>query len=93
MGKIMVIVFVVITLFAVASFRASPKVGDIVVAKHDIQLTDEVNEICVLPKGAEVLINRIDFSSYGSTMTQKIYMVESLDYPACWGFALAEYFK
>lgn len=94
MGKITVIVFVVLALaIAISVSVASPKAGDIVVAKHDIQLTDEIQETCVLPKGASVVINRVDYRSYGSTMTQKIYLVESVDYASCWGFALAEYFK
>ena len=89
----LVVIVIAVIISILLAGCAGPKVGDTVVAKQQIQLTDEVQETCILPKGATVLINRVDYRSYGSTMTQKIYLVESVDYASCWGFALAEYFK
>ena len=93
MGKLILVsvaCLIVMFLFAEA---ITPSVGDVVTSKQQIQLTDGDQETCVLPKGEKVLIDRVDYRSYGSTMTQKIYMVKSIEYPTCWGFALADFFR
>lgn len=93
-GFVVLVVIVVITGILLAGLGlGGSKVGDVVVAKQDIQLTDGDQETCVLPKGEKVTIRRIDTEEYGSSVIQKLYMVESTKYSTCWGFALAEYFK
>jgi hypothetical protein len=85
-------IIVAIIAFTILLSSCSPKPGDVLIAKQSIQLSDGDQFVCSLKQDQKVVLNRIELTSYGSSMTLKKFWVKSVD-GNCNGRAPAEAFK